>query len=224
MPRSFNFAGIGFVVAGEAALYWPSQQALLVADLHLEKGSAFASHGQMLPPYDSLATLEAIEKLVAAFTPQTLYCLGDNFHDSDGENRLGGAAADLLKTLTHACDWVWIVGNHDPDIGAQWGGRIAAECRVGSIDLRHEAAAAPTTPEISGHYHPKFRQQLRGRMVSRRCILKSATRMILPSFGAYTGGLDVTDPAFAPLWQGSEDSVEALVPTTARLLRFPLSV
>lgn len=222
MSRSFIFANTEFVVAGDAALYWPAQKALLLADLHLEKGSAFAAHGQMLPPYDSLATLEAVRRLAENFQPETIYCLGDNFHDSDGENRLGGAAGLLLQTLTSAHDWVWIVGNHDPDIGAQWGGRIVAEYRVQGIDLRHEARITLDSPEISGHYHPKFRQQLRGRLVSRRCVLMSANRVIMPSFGAYTGGLDVSDPAFFPLWQGTEDNVEALVPTAGRLLRFPM--
>jgi uncharacterized protein len=218
MATQFTFGGSVFESAREAALYWPTRRALLVADLHLEKGSAYAAMGQMLPPYDSMATLDAVAQLIERYQPEAVYCLGDNFHDDDGEQRLRGAAADKLRLLTGALDWRWIIGNHDPGLSARWGGTAVAELCLNGITLRHEAQSGWAGPEISGHYHPKFRQVLRGRMVSRRCFLMSNEKLILPAFGALAGGLDVRDPVYAPLFTNGQR--HALVPTTARLLRF----
>jgi uncharacterized protein len=218
MARQFEFGGALFEVAGEAALYWPSRRALLVADLHLEKGSAYAARGQMLPPYDSIATLDAVSQLVKLYRPEAIFCLGDNFHDDDGEQRLRGAAADRLRSLTGALDWQWIIGNHDPGLSARWGGVTVAELCLNGITLRHEAQAGWTGPEMSGHYHPKYRQVMRGRMVSRRCFLMGADKMIMPAFGALAGGLDVRDPAYAAVF--TDGQRQALVPTATRLLRF----
>jgi uncharacterized protein len=214
------FADAEFSVVGEAALYWGKHKALLVADLHLEKASSYAVSGQFLPPYDSQATLQELEHLVQKTDAKAVWCLGDNFHDSDGEKRLEPEAAAILQRLTSTLHWCWIVGNHDPGIGAYWGGHLEDEMCVDGIMLRHEADPQYRYPEISGHYHPKFRQILRGRMVSRRCFVRSSSKLILPAFGTLTGGLDADDPAIAKACAGQR--MEALVPAAARLLSFPL--
>lgn len=223
MSRTFEFGGQFFEVAGDAALYWPTQNALLVSDLHLEKASALASGGQMLPPYDSIATLDAVAALCTQFKPATIISLGDNFHDDAGEKRLATAAAALLKRLTCDAEWLWISGNHDRDVSGTWGGRVVAEINVAGIMLRHEAVAGALEPEISGHFHPKFRQTLRGRMVSRRCFVRSPRKLIMPAFGALTGGLDVQHEAIreaCDLRYGQQ--AEAIVPTRNSLTRFAL--
>lgn len=224
MKRSFSFCGHVFEVAGEAALFWRDQRALLVADLHLEKASAFAATGQLLPPYDSVDTLAEIEQLAVRHDAEAVYCLGDNFHDSDGEERLPDMAAARLTALTQRYQWVWITGNHDPSLSAKWGGRSVDEIGLSGVQLRHEAEPDDMQPEISGHFHPKFRQQLRGRMVSRRCFIKSDRKIIMPALGALTGGLDVDDPAITKacgLRNGEE--IAALVPTRDGLTRFGLN-
>lgn len=221
MPATFHFANHEFVAAGEAALFWPAHNALLVADLHLEKASSYAATGQMLPPYDSRATLSELAGLVSRYGATAVWCLGDNFHDDGGENRLEPAAADLLRGLTAKLDWRWIVGNHDPGIGANWGGQVFDEIVVDGIVLRHEAEPADSQPEISGHFHPKLRQQLRGRMVSRRCFVRSNTKLILPAFGALTGGLDADHDAIAKAC--GRQRLDALIPAAGRVLTFPLS-
>jgi uncharacterized protein len=219
MPATFHFADSAFVAAGEAALFWPEHKALLVADLHLEKASSYASGGQMLPPYDSRATLSELAGLVSRFGAAAVWCLGDNFHDS-GESRLETGAADLLRSLTGSLDWRWVVGNHDPGIGANWGGEVFDEMVVDGIVLRHEAQPTDSQPEMSGHFHPKLRQYLRGRMVSRRCFVRSRTKLILPAFGALTGGLDADHDAIAKACGGQQ--LEALIPAAGRVLCFPL--
>ncbi|MEO6582334.1 MAG: ligase-associated DNA damage response endonuclease PdeM [Sphingomicrobium sp.] len=216
----FSFAGETFVAGCEGALYWPAQQALLVADLHLEKASWFARLGQFLPPYDSHATLTALASEVERSGAKRLYCLGDSFHDRFGCDRLSAAARELLIDLTGRLDWTWIVGNHDPGFADHCGGRLADEVEVAGIILRHEAVRDDPRPEMSGHYHPKLRLHVKGRNVSRRCFVTSATKLILPAFGSLTGGLDATHPE---IMKQVGDGASALVPVSDRLLRFPLA-
>jgi DNA ligase-associated metallophosphoesterase len=216
----FSFAGETFYATGDGALYWPARRALLVADLHLEKASWFARLGQFLPPYDSHATLTALRGAVEQTGATRLYCLGDSFHDRFGCDRLPESARALLTDLTGRLEWTWIVGNHDPGFADHCGGRLEAEVEVGGIILRHEAIRADSRPELSGHFHPKLRLHLKGRNVSRRCFVVSATKLILPAFGALTGGLDARHPEIL----GSVGAnPAALVPVSDRLLRFPLA-
>ena len=216
----FSFAGETFEATPGGALYWPAREALLVADLHLEKASWFARFGQFLPPYDSHATLSAIAEEVERTGAMRLYCLGDSFHDRFGCERLPPSARALLTELTSKLDWTWIVGNHDPGFADHCGGRIADEVELSGIILRHEAVREEVRPEISGHFHPKLRLHLKGRQVSRRCFVTSASKIIMPAFGALTGGLDARHPQIL----GSVgDDASALVPISDRLLRFPLA-
>ena len=224
MTRIFDFGGQAFELAGDAALYWAAERALLVSDLHLEKASAYAAGGQMLPPYDSLSTLQDIAALLAHYQPERVISLGDNFHDDAGEARLPSDAASLLKLLIARTDWIWITGNHDRNLQARWGGRSVAEIALSGIHLRHEALAGETEPEISGHFHPKFRQQLRGRMVARRCFVRGPRKLIMPAFGALTGGLDAHDIAIHKACDlAHSEHAEALVPTGSGFARFRLN-
>jgi DNA ligase-associated metallophosphoesterase len=215
-----SFAGHDFFASPEGALHWPAQRALLVADLHLEKASWFARLGQLLPPYDSLATLQALSAVVDRTGVTRLYCLGDSFHDRFGCDRLPASARELLASLTARLDWIWIVGNHDVGFIDHCGGRIEEECNVGGVVLRHEAIQRDPRPEMSGHFHPKLRLSMKGRSVSRRCFVASATKLILPAYGAFTGGLDAAHPE---ILRKVGPGASALVPVTDRLLRFPIA-
>ena len=216
----FSFAGETFFATPEGALHWPRREALLLADLHLEKASWFARLGQFLPPYDSHATLTALADEVERTAATRLYCLGDSFHDRFGCDRLPDASRELLTGLTAKLDWTWIVGNHDPGFADHCGGRIEDEVEVSGIVLRHEAEACELRPELSGHYHPKLRVNLKGRHVSRRCFVVSATKIIFPAFGSLTGGLDAHHPE---ILKNVGANAAALVPVSDRLLRFPLA-
>jgi DNA ligase-associated metallophosphoesterase len=216
----FSFAGETFEATPSGALFWRARHALLVADLHLEKASWFARLGQFLPPYDSHATLTALAEEAERSGASRLYCLGDSFHDAFGCDRLPANARALLTDLTGKLDWTWIVGNHDPGFADHCGGRIAEEVELGGTILRHEAVAGEPRPEISGHFHPKLRVHVRGRQVSRRCFVVSASKIIMPAFGALTGGLDAHHPEILRSIGGD---AAALVPVSDRLLRFPLA-
>jgi DNA ligase-associated metallophosphoesterase len=207
-----SFAGHDFKALAEGALYWPARQALLVADLHFEKASWFAVRGQMLPPYDSIATLSGLTALVDCTQARELWCLGDSFHDSAGCERLPEAARAMLTGLTARLDWRWITGNHDTLMVDHCGGRIEEEALVDGLVLRHEADPRDPRPELSGHFHPKLRL--------RRCFVATETKLILPAFGSLTGGLDVHHPEII---RAVGSGAQALVALEDRLLRFPIA-
>lgn len=216
----FSFAGQELAALPEGALFWPARGALLIADLHLEKASFFASAGQMLPPYDSLATLANLSALADRVAAREIWCLGDSFHDVDGGERLTSPALEMLRALMAKARWTWITGNHDPAVAAHCGGEVAEEAVVDGIVLRHEAEPGDQRPELSGHFHPRLRIRVRGRLVSRRCFVASGRKIVLPAFGALTGGLDAAHPEIA---RAMGEEAEALVPVEDRLLRFPLA-
>lgn len=215
-----SFAGRELYPLRDGALFWPARSALLFADLHLEKASWYARRGQMLPPYDSMHTLEGVAALVEQTGAAEVWCLGDSFHDRDGCERLGNDSRALLERLTARTAWTWITGNHDPGFANTCGGKVVEEVEVDGLLLRHEADPQEERPELSGHFHPKLRIRLRGRGVSRRCFVLSETKLILPAFGALTGGLDAAAP---PILKAVGGRAQALVPTDRKLLRFPLA-
>ncbi|BDI61819.1 metallophosphatase [Qipengyuania nanhaisediminis] len=221
-----GFAGEEFVLTKSHALYWPRERALLVADLHLEKGSWYARTGQMLPPYDSRETLERIADCVKATGARRVITLGDNFHDDDGTHRLDDYAKGMLESLTRALDWVWITGNHDENLPRAFGASIAEELEVNGIVLRHAARRGETRAEMSGHFHPKMRLTVRERRIARPCAVVSRSaqggdRMILPAFGAYTGGMDAGSREILAALKPA-DAIDAVLPAKGKLVRFPL--
>jgi uncharacterized protein len=220
MPR-LSFAGHDFRVCGGTSLFWPERSALIFADLHLEKASWFAVRGQMLPPHDSMATLERISALVTQTGAREIWCLGDNFHDDDGAHRMQPCARDVLTRLTTNLDWRWITGNHDEHLPESVGGTISIEEEVDGLILRHQADPRELRPELSGHFHPKYRASGARGGVTRACFVAGTTKLILPSFGAFTGGLAAGHPE---IMTAVGPGAVALLPTADRVLRFPLSV
>ncbi len=180
------------------ALYWPDEATLIVADLHFEKGSFFAEKGQFLPPYDSRSTLARLADVCGRLRPARVIALGDSFHDERAEHRIADKDVDTIRHLTKAHEWLWIAGNHDPAPPDHFGGSVVQEVAIGSLAFRHEPLDDGFDGEVAGHFHPCARVRVRGRSMRRRCFMTDGTRMILPAFGAYTGGLDVFDPALQP--------------------------
>lgn len=221
-----EFAGQELVLLKSNALYWPSERALLVADLHLEKGSWFAARGQMLPPYDSRETLERLADAIRLTGARRIITLGDNFHDDAGTQRLDDYASGMLESLTRALEWVWITGNHDEAMAKTFGATLATQVEIGGIVLRHAARPGETRAELSGHFHPKMRLKVRNRHIARPCAVVSRSanaseRMIAPAFGAYTGGMDAGAPEIRDALSPAQ-SIDAVLPAKGRLARFPL--
>ncbi|MCB1412262.1 MAG: ligase-associated DNA damage response endonuclease PdeM [Xanthobacteraceae bacterium] len=203
-----SVAGIGFAADLAGALYWDAERLLVVSDLHLEKGSSFATRGVLLPPHDTAETLARLAAVIARHRPRRVIALGDSFHDSGAHGRLSARDRAALSALQDNRDWIWIAGNHDPDLPRDLGGAVADEVAIGPITFRHAPTGAEG--EIAGHLHPKARVSRRGRAVERRCFASDGARAVMPSFGAYTGGLSIRDRAFAAIFRSLEFTAHVL--------------
>jgi DNA ligase-associated metallophosphoesterase len=191
--------GHAFLADPSGALYWPDEHMLVVADLHLEKGSSYAARRVFLPPYDTTVTLAALAAVIARLNPRRVVALGDSFHDNGGAARLLPHDHASLRAMQTGREWLWLAGNHDP---APHGldGDHGCEHRVGPICFRHEPGPHPCDGEIAGHLHPVARVGGRAGAVRRRCFASDGMRMVMPAFGAYAGGLNILDAAFAGLF------------------------
>lgn len=225
-----SFAGKEWWLTRSGALFRPRGHCLFVADLHLEKASFFAVHGQMLPPYDSRETLSKLAEAIRETGARRVYCLGDNFHDGDGPARMEPHAAGMLEALTRAIDWVWITGNHDSALSGTIGGAVAETAEDGGVIMRHRALAGETRPEISGHFHPRLHVTARKRHIRRACAVVGTlgdreheipSRIILPAFGALTGGMNASDPIIVEAMRPAR-RLDAVLPAGGKLTRFPL--
>jgi hypothetical protein len=194
-----RLAGLAARLRPSGVLWLEDCGALVAADLHLEKGSAFAARGQLLPPYDTAETLARLAQEVAALDPARIVLLGDSFHDDRAEARLSPADAAAVASLARGRELVWVVGNHDAEGPRALPGAVTAELEIGRLVLRHEPQDGPRA-EAAGHLHPAAKVAGRGRTVRRRCFVTDGERVVLPAFGAYAGGLNVRDAAFAGLF------------------------
>lgn len=215
--HDFSFAGRTWQALSDRALFWPARRALIVADLHFEKASWYARAGQYLPPFDTEATLSRLIALADRTQAVELLCLGDNFHDDAGPERLTPTARAMLATLAQRLRLVWITGNHDDN--ADFAGESHRELVIDDVVLRHEADPGELRPELSGHFHPKIRIATAARSISRPCFVVAGNHLLLPAFGALTGGLFVQDRALSRFHlPGSR----ALVATERALLQIDL--
>jgi DNA ligase-associated metallophosphoesterase len=201
MSARITVNGAALLADPTGAVFWPGQRLLVVSDLHLEKGSSFARRGLFLPPYDTRATLDRLARVLQRYRPQRVACLGASFHDGEAAGRLAGPDRDHLRRMVAAHDWIWIAGNHDPAPPAELGGVVMPELALDGLKLRHQPAnGALATGEVCGHFHPKASVTTRGQRISSPCFVTDGRRMVMPAFGAFTGGLDVLDAALAGLF------------------------
>jgi DNA ligase-associated metallophosphoesterase len=194
-----HLAGERLMLDPAGCVAWPAERLLAFADLHLEKGSHFAARGRMVPPYDTRETLERLAACLRKWRPARLVLLGDSFHDAKGCGRLAPADAATLIRLLQGIETVWVLGNHDPLPPEGLPGAALEEWKLGALTFRHIAKAGAAA-ELSGHFHPKATMPTRAGGVTRPCFLFDSRRLLLPAFGAYTGGLDIADPAVAGLF------------------------
>ena len=185
------------------AMWWPVERTLVFSDIHFEKGSSLARRGAFVPPYDTRTTLRRMAVLLERYAPARVIALGDSFHDREAADRLDDEERATLARFVGATDWVWIEGNHDPEPPAWLGGTITEEIAIGGLVFRHEPSASPQPGEIAGHLHPCATVSLRGRSLRRKCFASDGTRLVMPAFGAYAGGLDVGDEAISNLFAGA---------------------
>lgn len=222
--HTFSLCGKELVADVSGALYWPGERALLVADLHLEKGSSHAAGGRMLPPYDTRATLIKLAEAIDRHQPEIVIALGDSLHDSGAAERIDDDDVRIVAMMQEGRRWIWVTGNHDPHIAPSLGGTVVEQVMLGGLTLRHAPREARVTHEIAGHLHPSAKVSLYGHTIRRPCFIGNGRRLVMPAFGAFTGGLNVLDTAFEPLFAGEGMNVivlgqEGLYPIATRLLR-----
>jgi DNA ligase-associated metallophosphoesterase len=198
---SFTFCGISFKALGSGALWWQDAEMLVVSDLHLGKSDRIARRGgALLPPYETLETLQRLARDIEDTAPKIVISLGDSFDDDRGVSTLEAPERAAIEGMTAACNWIWISGNHDP-APKGLGGQSADELAKDTVVFRHIASdETETLGEISGHFHPKLRLKTRAGTISRPVFIWDAKRLILPAYGAYTGGLDVTHTQISDLF------------------------
>lgn len=193
-----HLAGHRLLLDPAGALWWPERSLLAVADLHLEKGSACALRGNLVPPWDTRATLDRLSLLLRRYDPRTVVALGDSFHDARGAGRLMPADAARLTAMAQAHGFIWLLGNHDPVPPQDLPGEVAEWWEADGVVFRHQGSSARN--EVCGHHHPKASIATRAGSVTRPCFVAGPHRLMLPAFGAFTGGLDVRHPAIAGLF------------------------
>jgi uncharacterized protein len=222
--QPISICGKAFRAHMSGALYWPGERALIVSDLHLEKGSSFAAKGQMLPPYDTRETLRKLAEVIDTYDAETVIALGDSLHDMRAASRMDGEDQETLKILQEDREWIWVAGNHDPVASKSLGGTAVKALRVEGIRLCHEPRTGAVTHEIAGHLHPAARLVMYGTSIRRPCFIGNGYRLVMPAFGAFAGGLNILDVAFDPLFGNDGLKVwmlgqEGLYPVATRLLR-----
>ena len=188
-------AGVETVLRPAGALWLEDEAALIVADLHFEKGSSYADGGQLLPPFDTTDTLNRLQAEVAATAPRVVVFLGDSFHDQGAEGRFSDHDVESIVLMARGRELIWILGNHDPSPPSRFPGECMQTLVLAGLNLVHEPSAGSARGEVAGHLHPCARVAGAGRR--RRCFATDGERVILPAFGAYAGGLNVKDVAIA---------------------------
>ena len=208
--REIVVAGQSCMADTSGALYLAGSRTLIVSDLHLEKGSSFARRGMLIPPYDTVATLMHLKRVVEHFEPARVIALGDSFHDRQAAERLSDHNRATIEELQDKRNWIWVTGNHDPAPPYGLAGEVCDEIRIGALILRHEPQAGASMGEIAGHLHPVARVVTARGSLRRRCFVSDGARCILPAFGAYAGGLNLRNEAFASLFQDAPPTAHVL--------------
>jgi hypothetical protein len=216
--------GKSFVADDSGALYWPAEDTLVVADLHLEKASRFARQGSLLPPYDTRQTLVRLAEAIDRYAPARVISLGDSLHDPGAADRMADADLQAVAIMQEGREWIWVTGNHDPHIPAPLGGAVTESVSLGGLRFVHAPYNGPVTHEIAGHLHPAARLSVHGYAIRKPCFVSNGLRLVLPAFGTFTGGLNVLDEAFGPVF--GQDGIqvcllgqEGVYPVAARQLR-----
>ncbi len=222
--QPISLCGKSLLADQSGALYWRAEKALIVADLHLEKGSSYARAGQLLPPYDTRTTLMRLAEVIDRHDVETVIALGDSLHDTGADCRMSKDDLEILRIMQEDRRWIWVTGNHDPFVSKALGGEATGEVNLEGLALRHIPRTARVTHEIAGHMHPAARISVYGSTLRRPCFAGNGLRLVLPAFGAFAGGLNVLDDAFSPLFGEDGMSVwmlgqEGLYPVATRQLR-----
>tara|TARA_X000000950_G_scaffold289123_1_gene409971 strand:+ start:16118 stop:16771 length:654 start_codon:yes stop_codon:yes gene_type:complete len=192
-----------FFLVEQGILYWPKNFVLVVSDLHLEKSSYFAKFGQFLPPYDSIETLNLLDEILKQHKVKTVILLGDVFHDNDGYDRLDRRAKLIFNKINNKYNLLFVVGNHDQDINIP-NIKTYEDITIDGINFSHKPSNL-NSHQVFGHFHPKILLKLNGKRIFKKCFIVSSTKICMPAFGVFTGGLNVESDIFKKIFKQNKE-------------------
>jgi DNA ligase-associated metallophosphoesterase len=195
-----EFARNRLILDASGTLYWPAYDLLVFSDLHFEKGSFLSQFANPLPRIDTQKTLDNMQNVLITYQPTSVICLGDSFHDGNAISRMDIGNIEVLNNMVNSVlDWLWVLGNHDPEIPREIAGGSLLSLKKDNLLLVHEPedlcqsgnASGTTEAQIVGHFHPKMRIKKSGHTMSGKCFVVGHDILLMPAFGQYTGGLSI---------------------------------
>ena len=194
--KVINFNNHEFKINNDGVLFWLEKKIAIVSDLHLEKGSSFASLGQFIPPFDSEETLKKLINFFKTHEVQTIILLGDTFHDRGALNRMSSKVKSIFDSLVENYEIIFVLGNHENKMKSAFI-KFYERYIVDDIHFLHEAVLEKKY-QISGHFHPVASLKINSKQITEKCLIHSENHIIMPAFGEFTGGLNINNPVFKP--------------------------
>ena len=194
--KVINFYNHEFKINNDGILFWLEKKIAVVSDLHLEKGSSFASSGQFVPPFDSEETLNKLINFLKIHEVKVIILLGDTFHDRGALNRMSSKVKSIFDSLVENYEIIFVLGNHENKMKSAFI-KFYERYIVDDIHFLHEAVLEKKY-QISGHFHPVASLKINSKQITEKCLIHSENHIIMPAFGEFTGGLNINNPVFKP--------------------------
>jgi len=194
--KVINFNNHEFKINNDGVLFWLEKKIAIVSDLHLEKGSSFASSGQFVPPFDSEETLNKLINFLKIHEVKIIILLGDTFHDRGALNRMSSKVKSIFDSLVENYEIIFVLGNHENKMKSAFI-KFYERYIVDDIHFLHEAVLEKKY-QISGHFHPVASLKINSKLITEKCLIHSENHLIMPAFGEFTGGLNINNPVFKP--------------------------
>ena len=194
-----NIRGERFIFDKSGSIFLENLKTLIFSDLHLGKSLSFADHGNLIPPFDLDETLLNLKNIIERYKPKRLISLGDSFHENKSIQKMKRKYVYIINNLLRKVDITWIEGNHDSNLlfKDKIQGNFKNFYKLKNFKFVHSKSLIDEVNlfEFSGHYHPKITLKFNGVNYSYKCFILTDNFCILPSFGTYTGGLDIKSNA-----------------------------
>ena len=208
---ALDLAGERLWLLPQKALYWPRERMLIVADIHFGKAASFRSLGVPVPAGTTSANLEALDELIDLYAITQILFLGDFLH-ARAAHAASTIGAMLRWRAAHPSLRLTVVrGNHDAHAGdppSQLGIEMVDEPHVyGPFAFCHHPDVLVHAYVMAGHVHPVFRLRAGWESLTLPCFLAGTGAIVLPSFGAFTGGHPIAPQPGQRVFVTSGDTV-----------------
>jgi DNA ligase-associated metallophosphoesterase len=209
-----ELGGEQLVLLPQKAAFWPRERMLIIADIHFGKAAAFRSFGIPVPRGTTSENLHALDELIELTNAKHILFLGDFLHARAAH--AASTQAAMLSWRRKNCELVLTLvrGNHDKHAGdpaGQLGIDLVDEpWTVGPYSFCHHPDIAAPGYVLAGHVHPVYVLATRSDALRLPCFIAGPQRMILPSFGAFTGGHALRPEPGERIWVSSGEAVHSV--------------